>query len=85
MNRGMTELLNRRELALLHAVADHRCELVRGPEPVMFVDGRLFCDADAGRRLVSAGLVAQPGLGTGRWPARLTEAGEAELARAGTL
>ncbi|HEX4249361.1 MAG TPA: hypothetical protein VH008_15975 [Pseudonocardia sp.] len=50
-------------------------------QPVLFVDGRLCCDVDAGRRLISAGLVEQPGLGTGRWPARLTEAGEAELAR----
>ena len=74
--------LSRREVALLHAVADHRCEIVRGTQPVLFVDGRVFCDADAARRLVREGLVAQPGLGTGRWPARLTEAGERELARA---
>lgn len=81
MARGTTELLNRRDVALLHAVADKRCEIVRGSQPVMFVDGRVFSDADAGRRLVRAGLVARPGLGTGRWPARLTEAGEVELAR----
>ncbi|GAA5169930.1 hypothetical protein GCM10023321_66270 [Pseudonocardia eucalypti] len=74
--------MNRRDLALLTAVANERCEIVPGSQPVMFVDGRRFCDADAARRLVRAGLVAQPGLGSGRWPARLTDAGAAELARA---
>jgi hypothetical protein len=83
MGAQTTGLLSRRDIALLHAVADHRCEIVHGSQPVLFVDGRLCCDADAGRRLISAGLLAQPGLGTGRWPARLTEAGETELARTG--
>jgi len=76
-----TDVLNRRDQALLHAVADHRCEILHGTESVLFVDGRVCCDTDAGRRLIRAGLLAQPGLGSGRWPARLTEAGEAELAR----
>jgi hypothetical protein len=75
------EALSRRDRALLHAVADHRCVIQHGRESVLFVDGRVCCDADAGRRLIRAGLVEQPGLGTGRWPARLTKAGEAELAR----
>ncbi|HTF51096.1 MAG TPA: hypothetical protein VK735_26940 [Pseudonocardia sp.] len=75
-------LLSRRDVALLHAVADHRCEIIHGSQPVLFVDGRVCCDADAGRRLIRAGLVAEPGLGSGRWPARLTKAGEAEMARA---
>jgi hypothetical protein len=83
MGTQTTGLLSRRDVALLHAVADQRCEIVHGSQPVLFVDGRLCCDADAGRRLISAGLLAQPGLGTGRWPARLTGAGEAELARTG--
>jgi hypothetical protein len=80
MGAQTTGLLSRRDIALLHAVADQRCEIVHGSQPVLFVDGRLCCDADAGRRLVSAGLLAQPGPADGRWPARLTEAGAAELA-----
>jgi len=80
---GETEdLSNRRDRALLHAVADQRCEILQGWQPVLFIDGRLCSDADAGRRLISAGFLAQPGLGTGRWPARLTKAGEVELAKA---
>jgi hypothetical protein len=79
-----SEPLNRRDLALLRAVSEHRCEIVHGSQPVLFVDGRLCCDADAGRRLIRAGLVAQPGLGAGRWPAKLTEAGTQRLARART-
>ncbi|MDT7559422.1 MAG: hypothetical protein QOI50_1918 [Pseudonocardiales bacterium] len=81
MSGDTTDLLNRRDQALLHAVAEDRCEIVPSAQPALFVDGRLCSDGDAGRRLISAGLVAQPGLGTGRWPARLTEVGEAELAR----
>jgi hypothetical protein len=75
-------LLNRRDQALLNAVADHRCEILPSSQPVLFVDGRVCCDADAARRLIEAGLLAQPGLGTGRWPARLTALGETEVARA---
>jgi hypothetical protein len=81
MGTQTTGLLSRRDIALLHAVADQPCEIVHGSQPVLFVDGRLCCDADAGRRLVSAGLLAQPGPAAGRWPARLTEAGAAEVAR----
>lgn len=77
------EELSRRDRALLHAVAEHRCEIQHGSESVLFVDGRVCCDAAAGRRLIRAGLLEQPGLGAGRWPARLTKAGEAELARTG--
>jgi hypothetical protein len=85
MSRSSTQVLSRRDLALLHAVADHRCEIQHGSESVLFVDGRACCDAEAGRRLIRAGLLAQPGLGRGRWPARLTEAGMAELARDGRV
>jgi hypothetical protein len=81
MGAQTTGLLSRRDVALLHAVADRRCEIVHGSQPVLFVDGWLCCDADAGRRLISAGLLAEPGPGTRRWPARLTEAGAAEVAR----
>jgi hypothetical protein len=73
-------VLSRRDVALLTAVAQDRCEIVHGSLPVLFVDGRLSCDASAARRLIAAGLLQRPGLGTGRWPARLTEAGQAELA-----
>jgi len=79
MGAQTTGLLSRRDVALLHAVADRRCEIVHGSQPVLFVDGWLCCDADAGRRLISVGLLAEPGPGTGRWPARLTEAGEVEV------
>jgi hypothetical protein len=46
----------------------------------LFIDGRLCCDADSGRRLVHAGLVLSPG--GGRGPAKLTPAGRQELDRA---
>jgi hypothetical protein len=79
--RSSTEVLSRRDLALLHAVADRRCEIQHGRESVLFVDGRVCCDAEVGRRLIDSGLLAQTGLGMGRWPARLSEAGKAKLAR----
>jgi hypothetical protein len=82
MARETTELLSRRDLALLQAVADKRCEIVHGSKLALFMDGRVFPDRDAARRLIQAGLVAQPGLGTGRWPARLTGVGERRLAHA---
>ncbi len=63
---NMTEDLSNRDTALLHAVADGRCEILHGSLPVLFVDGRVCCDAEAGRRLIRAGLLARPGLGTGR-------------------
>jgi hypothetical protein len=46
---------------------------------VLLVDGRVFCDTAAARRLLDAGLLERPGIGAGRWPARLTAAGEGEL------
>jgi hypothetical protein len=73
-------VLTRRDVALLAAVAQERCEIVHGSLPVLFVDGRLSCDASAARRLIGAGLLKRPGLGSGRWPARLTDAGQAALA-----
>jgi hypothetical protein len=75
-----SESLSRRDLAVLRAVAEDRCEIVSGSQPVLFVDGRLCCDADSGRRLVRAGLVV--GSGRGRGPAKLTPAGRMELDRA---
>jgi hypothetical protein len=75
-----SESLSRRDLAVLRAVAQDRCEIVSGSQPVLFIDGRLCCDADSGRRLVHAGLVLSPG--GGRGPAKLTPAGRQELDRA---
>ncbi|WP_028937852.1 hypothetical protein [Pseudonocardia spinosispora] len=82
MARETNELLSRRDMALLNAVADRRCEIVYGAKPLLFMDGRAFPDREAARRLIRAGLVAQPGIGTGRWPARLTDTGRIQLSRA---
>ena len=70
-------MLSGRDAALLRAVANGRCELEQGPMPVLYVDGRIFCDTAAAHRLVLAGLVAAPE--PSRVPARLTDAGRAEL------
>lgn len=78
----MIEMLSGRDAALLRAVAGGRCELEQGPMPVLYVDGRIFCDTAAAQRLVHAGLVAAPAMERRRVPARLTEAGRAELANA---
>jgi hypothetical protein len=77
----MVGVLNRRDVALLRAAADGRCELEPGPVPVLYVDGRVFCDTVAALRLVRVGLLAAPESAAGRVVARLTEAGRAELAR----
>ncbi len=76
----MIEVLNGRDAALLRAVANGRCELEPGPLPVLYVDGRVCCDTGVAPRLVRAGLVAPPEPNPSRMPARLTEAGRAELA-----
>jgi len=75
---GKSQSLSRRDLAVLRAVAEDRCEIESGSQPVLFIDGRLCCDADSGRRLVRAGLVVGP---RGRGPAKLTPAGRMELNR----
>jgi hypothetical protein len=75
------QLLSRRDAALLQAVADRRCEIGYATRPVLFLDGRMFPDKDAARRLIRTGLVAQPGIGSGRWPARLTDTGSDALAQ----
>ena len=74
-----TELVSRRDLALLTAVADNRCEILPGVLPVLFVDGQVCCDGHAARRLIRAGLLARPRASAGRLPARLTKAGKATL------
>jgi hypothetical protein len=76
------EMLSGRDAALLRAVAGGRCELEPGPMPVLYVDGRIFCDTAAAQRLVLAGLVAAPEEERRRVPAQLTEAGRAELGAA---
>ena len=75
----MIEMLSGRDAALLRAVAGGRCELEQGPMPILYVDGRMFCDTAAAQRLVLAGLVAAPERERRRVPARLTDAGRAEL------
>ena len=80
MAKEYSQALSRRDVAVLRAVAEDRCEIVSGSQPVLFIDGRLCCDADSGRRLVRAGLVASPPDGRGR--ATLTPAGRTELDRA---
>ena len=72
--------LSRRDLAVLRAVADGRCEVTDVSGGSLTVDGLCCCDQFIGRRLESAGLIAtgdrQPG------PARLTAAGRSLLATA---
>jgi hypothetical protein len=75
----VVEVLSGRDAALLRAVADGRCELEPGSLPVLYVDGRVCCDTAAARRLVSAGLVAEPAPKRSRTRAQLTAAGRAEL------
>jgi hypothetical protein len=75
-------MLSGRDTALLRAVAGGRCELEPGPMPVLYVDGRIFCDTAAAQRLLLAGLVAAPARERCRVPAELTDAGRAELGAA---
>ena len=51
----MAQTLSRRDTSLLRAVAQERCEIVLDPQPVLLVDGRVFCDTAAARRLLDAG------------------------------
>jgi len=74
-----TEVLSRRDLALLRAVHVGRAELVCGCQPHLLVDGLHVCDMDT---LALAGLIGpaipgQPGM---RVLARLTDAGTRALA-----
>lgn len=68
--------LNRRERALLRAVAIGRAELSCSCEPTLFVDGFACCDQGIGGQLIRAGLLS-PAIGRvgARVPARLTAAG----------
>lgn len=75
-----TSTVSGRDRALLRAVADGRCELGTGCEPVLLVDGMLCADTAAAHRLVSAGLLVAPDPSRPVVPAVLTSAGRALLA-----
>jgi hypothetical protein len=53
-----TEMLTRRDRAILRAVAAGGAELVYGAEPDLLLDGRCCCDQSAAHRLARAGLIA---------------------------
>ena len=74
--------LSRRELAMLHAIADGRAEITDSCEPDLFVDGLACCDQSATRHLAHAGLVRATGPAKGgqRVPAELTTPGRVVLA-----
>ncbi|MFD4644472.1 hypothetical protein ACFWN2_44700 [Lentzea sp. NPDC058436] len=74
--------VTRRELALLHAIADGRAQMTRSREPDLFVDGLASCDQEAARHLSHAGLVEPVGTGPvgSRCAARLTALGATLLA-----
>jgi hypothetical protein len=74
--------LSRRDLRLLHAVADGRVECTGSVEPDFFIDGFACCDHMAARALVRGGMIRSAGIG-GRVPVQLTTAGWAALAAAG--
>ncbi|WIX98172.1 hypothetical protein QRX60_29350 [Amycolatopsis mongoliensis] len=66
--------LNRREHAILRAVAAGRAELLISCAPDLLIDGG-WCDHTAVTRLVSEGWIrpARPAVAGERVPARLTE------------
>ena len=74
--------MSRRDLRLLHAVADGRVECTGSVEPDFFVDGVACCDHMAARALVRSGLIRSAGLGR-RAPVQLTAAGREAIAAAG--
>jgi hypothetical protein len=73
---GTTEVSGR-DRAVLRAVAAGRCLLRAGCEPLLTVDGLSCADSAVARRLLNAGLLAQPTSAVER--ARLTAAGRAAL------
>lgn len=76
--------LNRRELAMLRAVAAGRAEITVSCEPDLYVDGLPCCDQTAAHRLAHSGYLraaAEAARGR-RCPASLTELGRDALARA---
>lgn len=75
-----TFTLTGRDRALLRAVADGRCQLGTGCEPVLLIDGLLCADMAAAHRLVAAGLLVAPDPTQPLVPAVLTPAGRRLLA-----
>ncbi len=69
--------LTRREVQILQAVSQGRCE-TSGTTPVLLVDGLLLADQMCALRLIRAGLIAAP-LSSSPAPARLTPAGSEAL------
>lgn len=49
--------LNRRELAMLRAIADGRAEITCSREPDLFIDGLACCDQFLVHRLARRGLI----------------------------
>jgi hypothetical protein len=76
-----TEVLSRRDLALLRAVHVGRAELVCGCQPHLLVDGLHVCDQDTaaltGADLIAPAIPGQVGM---RVLAQLTDAGQRALA-----
>jgi hypothetical protein len=77
---GRTPTLSHRDLAVLQAVADGRCEVSDATGGSLAVDGLYCCDQFVGPRLARAGLIVAAGRRPG--PARLTPSGRAVLAAA---
>jgi hypothetical protein len=71
--------ISRRDLRLLHAVADGRVECTGSVEPDFFIDGFACCDHMAARALVRRGMICAAAPGT-RVAVRLTAAGQEALA-----
>jgi hypothetical protein len=74
-----TSTLSGRDRAVLRAIADGRCRLGAGWQPVLLVDGLVCADSGTGRRLVAAGLIHAPDPVRPLGPARLTAAGRRAL------
>jgi hypothetical protein len=74
-----TSTLSARDRAVLRAIAEGRCQLGAGWQPVLLVDGLVCADSAVGRRLVAAGLVHAPDPDRPLGPARLTAAGRVVL------
>jgi hypothetical protein len=71
--------MSRRDLRLLHAVADGRVECTGSVEPDFFIDGFACCDHMAARALVRSGMIRAAGRGR-RVPVQLTAAGREAIA-----
>ena len=73
-----TATLNKRDRAVLRAVAAGRCQVSGGCGTTLVIDGLCCADQFAGARLTGAGLIAASGSTGG--PARLTPIAVALLA-----